>query len=196
MERIKGKKLNWKSFKFRMTFFLIIVVSMSLTLTGCLKQHVSEKVETNNIGTYSNEQSQGSSSPESLSTNNGSSTSKEADTSVLNPESMISASQLDDGIKAKKNWVIMDVREKNEFANGHVPTAINIPLGTLEQNLNQFPKDKEIIFVCLNGSRAFTAWQTLIRKGYELNKIKILIGGMEQWKTLGSGEVTESIGGC
>ncbi|WP_425801839.1 rhodanese-like domain-containing protein [Desulfitobacterium sp. Sab5] len=160
-----------------------------------MKQQVSEKVETNNIGTYPNEEKQRSSSTE-LPSNNENFTSKEAEASVLNPESMISASQLDEGIKARKNWEIIDVREKNEFDKGHVPTAINIPLVTLEQNLNQFPKDKEIILVCLNGSRAFTAWQTLIRKGYESNKIKILIGGMEQWKNLGSGEVTESIGGC
>jgi rhodanese-related sulfurtransferase len=117
-------------------------------------------------------------------------------TMSLSPESMISAGQLDDGIKAEKDWAIIDVREIIEFATGHVPTAKNIPLGTLEQNLNQFPKDKEIILVCLTGQRAFTAWQTLISKGYDSKKVKVLIGGMEQWKSLGSGEVTESIGGC
>lgn len=114
----------------------------------------------------------------------------------LTAESMISASQLDAGIKEKKNFVIVDVREPNEYASGHVPTAINIPLGNLDKSLNQLPKDKEIILVCLNGARSFTAWQNLTSKGYDKHQVKVLVGGMEQWKSLGSGEVTDSIGGC
>ena len=109
---------------------------------------------------------------------------------------MISASQLAAGIKANNAWQIVDVREPNEFATGHIPKAVNIPLGNLTNHLNKIAKDKEVILVCLNGSRSFTAWQTLTQKGYAPNNVKVLVGGMEQWKTLGSGEVTESIGGC
>ncbi|WP_088225197.1 rhodanese-like domain-containing protein [Desulfosporosinus sp. FKB] len=114
----------------------------------------------------------------------------------LPSESMISASQLDAGIKAKNNWQIIDVREPSEFASGHVPTAVNIPLGGIANHVNAIAKDKDIILVCLNGSRSFTAWQTLAQKGYTPQKVKVLIGGMEQWKSLGIGEITESIGGC
>lgn len=115
---------------------------------------------------------------------------------TLNAESMISASQLDEGIKAKKTWQIIDVREPIEFATGHVPQAINIPLGTIETQTSEIAKDRDVILICHTGSRAFTAWQTLLSKGYDPHRLKVLLGGMEQWKTLGSGEVTESIGGC
>lgn len=115
---------------------------------------------------------------------------------TLPAESMISAGQLDAGIKAKKDWQIVDVREPNEYATGHVPKAVNIPLGSLSQRINEISKDKDVILVDLNGTRAFTAWQTLTQKGYDSHRVKVLVGGMEQWKSLGSGEITDSIGGC
>lgn len=115
---------------------------------------------------------------------------------TLTAESMISASQLDEGIKAKKTWQIVDVREPSEFATGHVPQAINIRLGSLEAQITKIAKDRDVILVCLTGVRAFSAWQILVSKGYDPQHLKVLVGGMEQWKSLGSGEVTESIGGC
>lgn len=115
---------------------------------------------------------------------------------ALPAESMISASQLDAAIKAKKDWQIVDVREPIEYATGHVPKAVNIPLGSLTTRLSDISKDKDVILVCLNGTRAFTAWQSLTQKGYDPHRVKVLVGGMEQWKSLGSGEITESIGGC
>ena len=115
---------------------------------------------------------------------------------TLSSDSMISASQLDADIKANKDWQIVDVREHSEFATGHVPKAVNIPLGSLTTRLSEISKDKDVILVCLNGTRAFTAWQNLIQKGYDPHRVKVLVGGMEQWRSLGSGEITESIGGC
>lgn len=201
MEKIGGRKREWRGFKLRLVFFLTLGVGASFILSGCGTQpEAKDKVETNS-GTPSIEQKQSNSTqdpnPKDVVSMSGNSTSQAAvGTASLSSESMISASQLDSGIKDKKDWAVIDVREPNEFATGHVPTSTNIPLGKLEQNLNQFPKNKEIILVCLNGSRSFTAWQSLVGKGYDPHKVKVLVGGMEQWKNLGSGEVTDSIGGC
>lgn len=115
---------------------------------------------------------------------------------ALPPDSLLSASQLDQGIKAKQPWQIIDVREPSEFASGHVPGAVNIPLGKLEASLIRIAKDKDVILIDLNGTRSYTAWQQLKDKGYDPQRLKLLVGGMEQWKSLGSGEITESIGGC
>ncbi len=137
--------------------------------------------------------------PENLTpnTSENSTTSSEASPpKSLTAESMISASQLDEGIKAKKNWQIIDVREPSEFATGHVPQAINIRLGSVADQTTKIAKDRDVILICLTGVRAFSAWQTLVGKGYDPQHLKVLVGGMEQWKSLGSGEVTESIGGC
>lgn len=201
MEKTGGIKREWRGFKFRVILILMLGVGASLILSGCGTQPEAKvKVDTNS-GTPPMEQKQSNSTPEPTPNGgvsmSGNSTSQAAvGTASLSPESMISASQLDSGIKEKKDWAVIDVRETNEFATGHVPTSTNIPLGKLEQNLNQFPKNKEIILVCLNGSRSFTAWQSLVGKGYDPHKVKVLVGGMEQWKNLGSGEVTDSIGGC
>ena len=131
--------------------------------------------------------------------NNPANSTASADASVpksLTAESMISASQLDEGIKSKKTWQIIDVRERSEFATGHVPQAINIPLGSVEAQITKIDKDRDVVLICLTGVRAFSAWQTLVGKGYDPQHLKVLVGGMEQWKSLGSGEVTENIGGC
>lgn len=114
----------------------------------------------------------------------------------LSGESMISASQLEEGIKAKETWQIIDVREPSEFATEHVPQAINIPLGSVEAQINKISKDKDVILICHTGVRAFSAWQTLVSKGYDPQHLKVLVGGMVQWKSLGNGEVTDSIWGC
>lgn len=178
------KKMVWgnedrKNTKICIAFFLILGIGHFLS--GCgTEPETKEQVE-ENFGTPPIIQSL---------------TTQPEETSNLRPESLISASQLDAGIKGDKNWSVIDVREPKEFDTGHVPTSINIPLGKIEQNSSQVPKDKEAILVCLNGARAFIAWQNLVNLGYDPYKVKVLVGGMEQWKSLGSDEVTDSIGGC
>ncbi len=64
--------------------------------------------------------------------------------------------------------IIIDVREADEFASGHVDGAINIPLGELARPgaLNSVPKDTEIITYCRSGSRSQVALQMLNKLGY------------------------------
>ncbi len=135
-------------------------------------------------------------SPSTLTQENKATGPSNSASGALPAESMISASQLDAAIKANKDWQIVDVRESIEYATGHVPTAMHIPLGSLKTRQTEISKDKAVILVCLNGTRAFSAWQTLTQEGYDPHRLKVLLGGMEQWKRLGSGEITESIGGC
>ncbi|MHB1653871.1 MAG: rhodanese-like domain-containing protein [Desulfitobacteriaceae bacterium] len=170
-----------------------------LALSGCAQTGNGLK----NAQHAQNGQSDSSgTAPIDAQSNNGSSQAKDTSeisgngSSTLPPDSMISASQLDQGIKAHQVWQIIDVRELSEFATGHVPGAVNIPLGKLEADLSKISKDKDIILVDLNGTRSFTAWQELQKQGYDPHRLKVLVGGMEQWKSLGSGEITESIGGC
>ena len=47
---------------------------------------------------------------------------------------------------------IIDVRSPDEFRGGHINGAINIPLGSLTQNLAKFKKDKPIITCCASGN--------------------------------------------
>lgn len=56
----------------------------------------------------------------------------------------------------QENWALVDVRSPGEFAAGHVPGSINVPLDRLEQELAVlFPdKDKPLLVYCLSGARS------------------------------------------
>ena len=65
--------------------------------------------------------------------------------------------------------VIIDVREPNEFAGGHVQGAINIPPAALmngAKELADVPKDTEIIVYCVSGSRSNVSKHILEQMGY------------------------------
>jgi rhodanese-related sulfurtransferase len=62
--------------------------------------------------------------------------------------------------------VIVDVRSKSEFASGHFPKAVNIPLQQLQKNGLNLPKNKTIITCCASGMRSATAKRWLDDNGY------------------------------
>lgn len=63
--------------------------------------------------------------------------------------------------------VLLDVRTKDEYKQGHVKDSINIPLDSLSQNLSKLKNDKAIITVCASGMRSSSAASLLKNKGYE-----------------------------
>jgi rhodanese-related sulfurtransferase len=65
--------------------------------------------------------------------------------------------------------IIIDVREPQEFAGGHVEWAINIPPAELMANtdkLSDIPKDAEIVLYCVSGSRSEVSKKILEGMGY------------------------------
>lgn len=79
--------------------------------------------------------------------------------------------------------VFVDVREPNEWASGHMPGAIHIPLGNLAQRSGELPKDRRIITVCRSGGRSLNAIDTLARAGF--GDVKSMAGGMIEWSKRG-----------
>lgn len=63
--------------------------------------------------------------------------------------------------------VLVDVREESEFAEGHIPGAINIPIRTLTDNLELIPTDRPVIVYCASGWRAGLAVSSLRLLGYD-----------------------------
>lgn len=61
---------------------------------------------------------------------------------------------------------ILDVREKNEFANGHIKGAVNIPLSELRKRLNEVPKDQPVYVHCRSSQRSYNAVMALNNSGY------------------------------
>jgi rhodanese-related sulfurtransferase len=61
---------------------------------------------------------------------------------------------------------LVDVRELHEWMRGHLPGAIHIPLGDLEDQLNDIPNDKPVVLVCATGVRSMVGAEFLLESGY------------------------------
>ena len=62
--------------------------------------------------------------------------------------------------------LLLDVREPEEFAHGHIPKAINLPLSQLRSRYVELPKDRDIWVCCAVGQRAYFAARFLTQHGY------------------------------
>jgi rhodanese-related sulfurtransferase len=81
---------------------------------------------------------------------------------------------------AERDVVLLDVREVEEYAAGHIPGAFNVPIRTLTENLALLPDlDAEIIVVCKGGARATLAMTSLQLLGY--TNVKTFAGGYDAW---------------
>ena len=67
----------------------------------------------------------------------------------------------------KQGAVILDVRSKGEFQGGHIKGSINIPVDTLNNNLNKLKKDNPIITCCASGMRSASAKSILKSNGFK-----------------------------
>jgi molybdopterin/thiamine biosynthesis adenylyltransferase/rhodanese-related sulfurtransferase len=78
--------------------------------------------------------------------------------------------------------VLVDVREKYEWNDGHIPGAIHVPRGFLELQIEEAVPDKSktVVLYCAGGVRSLIAGQTLKQMGYT-NPIS-MSGGFGQWK--------------
>jgi predicted sulfurtransferase len=54
--------------------------------------------------------------------------------------------------------MLVDTRDADEFAKGHFNTAVNIPVGNLEDKISELPADKPVVFVCSTGARSGEAY--------------------------------------
>lgn len=73
---------------------------------------------------------------------------------------------------------LVDVREPDEWEEGHIEGATHIPLGELAQRLGELPRDRELIMVCRSGSRSGLACEYMESLGYDVVN---MTGGMTAW---------------
>jgi rhodanese-related sulfurtransferase len=82
---------------------------------------------------------------------------------------------------ARGEALLLDVREPDEFAGGHVPGALNVPLSQLRERYTEVPADREIWLVCGVGQRAYYATRFLAQHGY---RVRNLSGGIATYRAL------------
>ena len=90
-----------------------------------------------------------------------------------------------DEARAAKDTVFLDVREADEWSNGHVPGAVFVPRGYLEQRIEEKIGDKaaRIVLYCAGGTRSVFAARTLLELGY--SNVASMTGGFGRWKERG-----------
>lgn len=79
---------------------------------------------------------------------------------------------------------VLDVRPEDEFALGHLPGAINLPIGQLRRRVPTLPKDREIVAYCRGPYcvMSFEAVAALRAKGYRIRRLE---DGFPEWKAAG-----------
>lgn len=85
--------------------------------------------------------------------------------------------------------VLVDVREPDEWAAGHAPSARHIPLGQLGARAVEIPKDTDVYVICRSGVRSARAVQALAGAGWHALNVD---GGMQGWHAAGLPMITDS----
>ena len=78
---------------------------------------------------------------------------------------------------------VLDVRTPQEYAEGHVPGAVNVPQDQLASRLAEVPKDKDVVIYCRSGRRSVLAADVLAANGY--SRLSHLEGDMNAWLAKG-----------
>ena len=96
----------------------------------------------------------------------------------------ITASELQDKVNSKEDFLLIDVREADEFEQSRIPGSVLIPQGFFLDlsALSQLPKDKEIILHCRSGVRSATCLGIIQSKGF--TNSRHLRGGILEWEKL------------
>jgi rhodanese-related sulfurtransferase len=81
--------------------------------------------------------------------------------------------------KHPQHLVVLDVRSPEEFKEGHVPGAVNVPYDQIATRLSEVPKDKDVVLYCRSGRRAGIAAEVLQANGY--TRLSHLEGDMNAW---------------
>lgn len=83
-------------------------------------------------------------------------------------------------LKLGKKDVIVDVRNPDEFASGHIKGALNFPLPEVAQHADELRKYEHVYIHCKRGGRAKTAFEALKNAGLD-NLVCVHDAGMDLW---------------
>lgn len=80
-------------------------------------------------------------------------------------------------LHAREGIPLIDVREPDEYAAGHVPGAVNLPMSTIGEHLDELP-DGAFDVICQAGGRSGRVVQALEARGYDATNVD---GGTGEW---------------
>jgi rhodanese-related sulfurtransferase len=109
----------------------------------------------------------------------------------VNPQSVPSVSVSDLAPELPADAVLLDVREDDEWAAGHAPRAVHIPMGEIPGRLADLPSDGNLYVICRAGGRSARATAYLNSNGWTAVNVD---GGMQSWAAAGYPLVGELAG--
>lgn len=95
----------------------------------------------------------------------------------------ITIEEYQDDFAERDDVQVVDVREADEYAEGHVPGAINIPLSDLQGRYQEIDKAKPVVLVCAKGGRSAMAAELITMKDY--SNVYNLLEGTLGWQERG-----------
>jgi len=84
---------------------------------------------------------------------------------------------------------LLDVREADEWAAGHAPTARHLPMSELAERIGELPEDDPLYVVCRSGGRSARVVAYLAGQGYPAVNVD---GGMQTWAAQGRTVVADA----
>lgn len=91
----------------------------------------------------------------------------------------VSVHDIKAALDARRRFFLVDVREPVEYEAGHIPGAVNVPLGRLEQEAAGWEREREILVICGGGRRSVLACRRLLAMGF--TRAMNVDGGMRRW---------------
>jgi rhodanese-related sulfurtransferase len=85
--------------------------------------------------------------------------------------------------------VLLDVREDDEWAAGHAPDAVHVPMTELAARLDEVPEADPLYVICRSGGRSQRVAQYLNANGWAATNVA---GGMSSWAAVGLPMVSET----
>lgn len=102
----------------------------------------------------------------------------------------LQASELKEKTESGEKWQVIDVRSPGEFASGHIPGAVNMPLEQVESRLADMRASEPVVLVCQSGQRAEICRNLIERHRDDLN---VLEGGTSAWQAAGYPIVSSAV---
>jgi glyoxylase-like metal-dependent hydrolase (beta-lactamase superfamily II)/rhodanese-related sulfurtransferase len=90
---------------------------------------------------------------------------------------------VDDLAGHEEQGMVIDVREPEEYACGHVPGAVNVPQAELASRLEELPHDQTLYLICQAGARSLRAAQFIFKAGF--SNVVSVAGGTSAWQDAG-----------
>jgi rhodanese-related sulfurtransferase len=84
-------------------------------------------------------------------------------------------------LREREGVPLIDVREEDEFAAGHVPGAVNLPMSTIGEHLDELPEGPFDV-ICHLGGRSARVVEALTQRGHDATNVE---GGTNAWTEAG-----------